>query len=143
MKTTLLNDTDVKRAWHLVDATDKPVGRIAVEIANILRGKNKPTYAPQSDLGDFVVVINAKKVKLTGAKEDQKIYKHYTGYQNGLKEHTARQVRAKRPEHIIKHAVKNMLPKNHLSRRLITRLKVYAGSEHPHAAQNPQPVELL
>jgi len=142
MKTTLVKDTDVQRAWHVIDATDKPVGRLAVVIADILRGKNKPTYAPQSDLGDFVVVINAEKVKLTGAKEDQKEYKHYTGYAGGLKTQTARQVRAKHPEYLITHAVKSMLPKNHLSRQAFTRLKVYAGAEHPHAAQNPQVLEL-
>ena len=97
MKTTLINDNDVKRTWFVVDATDKPVGRLAVKISNILRGKTKPTFAPQSDLGDFVVVINAEKVKLTGAKEEQKLYKNYSRYPGGLNTHTAAEVRAKKP----------------------------------------------
>lgn len=142
MKTTLIKDEEVQRAWYLVDATDQPVGRLAVKIANLLRGRNKPTFAPQSDIGDFVVVINADKVKFTGAKEEQKIYTRYSGYPGGLKRIPAHVMRQQHPDYIITHAVKNMLPKNHLSRRIISRLKVYAGADHPHAAQKPQPIRL-
>jgi len=143
MKTTLINDIAVQRTWYLVDATDKPVGRLAVEIAHILRGKNKPTFAPHLDLGDFVVVVNAAQVKLTGRKEEQKIYKHYTGYNSGLKQFSAKTIRAKNPERMVLQAVRGMLPKNHLSRKMITRLKVYPGAEHPHQAQQPQALDLL
>lgn len=142
MKTTLLNDRDIERAWFVVDATDKPVGRLAVKIANVLRGKTKPAFAPQSDLGDFVVVVNAEKIKFTGAKEDQKTYTRYSRFPGGLKRITARAMRAKHPEFLISHAVKDMLPKNNLSRHMMTRLKVYAGTNHPHAAQNPKALEL-
>lgn len=142
MTTTLLKESEIQRDWFLVDATDRPAGRLAVEIARILRGKHKPTFAPHMDIGDFVVVINAEKVKLTGAKEEQKIYKHYTGYQSGLKEFTAKTVRERNPERIIESAVKGMLPKTNLGRKLFKKLKVYAGTEHPHEAQRPKPIEL-
>lgn len=142
MKTTLIKDSEVQRNWYLVDATDKTVGRLAVKIANILRGRNKPTFAPQSDTGDFVIVINADKVRLTGAKEEQKIYTRFSGYPGGLKRIPAKIMRQQHPDYIITHAVKGMLPHNHLSRRLISRLKVYAGSDHPHKAQKPQVLEL-
>ena len=143
MKTTLVKEKDITRTWFLVDAAGKPVGRLAVEIATILRGKNKPTYAPHIDQGDFVVVINAAQAALSGAKEQQKIYKHYTGYAGGLKEFPASVIRKKNPERLIEQAVKGMLPKNHLGRKFITRLKVYPTAEHPHEAQQPQPIELL
>ncbi len=142
MKTTLIKDADVRRNWYLVDAANKTVGRLAVKIANILRGRNKPTFAPQSDVGDFVVVINADKARFTGNKEEQKIYTRFSGYPGGLKRIPAGVMRRQHPDYLITHAVKGMLPNNHLSRRLIARLKVYAGTEHPHKAQNPQPVEL-
>ena len=135
MKTTLPKEKDIKRTWYVLDATDKPAGRLAVKVANVLRGKTKAIYTPHVDTGDFVVVINAKKVKLTGSKEDQKVYKTFSGYPSGLKEVTAAKVREKKPELIIYHAVKNMLPKNKISVEMFRRLKVYAGSEHPHAAQ--------
>jgi large subunit ribosomal protein L13 len=138
MKTTLVKECDVLRAWHVVDAAGKPVGRLAVQIAKLLRGKDKPAFAPHVDMGDFVVVLNAAKVKLTGAKETQKLYKSYSLYPGGLKEKTAAQVRAKRPEYLVEHAVRDMLPRNRLARTLFKRLKVYAGTAHPHSAQNPQ-----
>ncbi|MBU0679270.1 MAG: 50S ribosomal protein L13 [Verrucomicrobia bacterium] len=142
MKTTLVKQEDVNRKWHVVDAADKPTGRLAVEIANVLRGKNKPTFAPHIDTGDFVIVVNAEKIKLSGAKNEQKIYQDFTGYPSGLKETKAAAIREKHPERIITQAVKGMLPKNRLSRQIITRLKVYAGPEHPHAAQQPEVLEL-
>ncbi|MBP7829099.1 MAG: 50S ribosomal protein L13 [Kiritimatiellae bacterium] len=135
MKTTLVRESEVVRAWHVVDAAGQPAGRLAVKIANILRGRNKRNYTPHADMGDFVVVINAAQVKLTGSKEEQKIYKDYSGYPSGLKLQKASVIRVRQPTRIVAQAVKGMLPKNHLSRKLIKRLKVYAGAEHPHAAQ--------
>lgn len=139
MKTTIPKENEVKHAWVLVDAAGKPCGRLAVTIANLLRGRGKPDYTPHIDMGDFVVVVNADKVKLTGRKEQQKQYAKYTRYQSGYKLTSAADMRQKHPEYIIEHAVKNMLPANHLSRQLFKRLKVYPGGEHPHAVQNPQP----
>lgn len=143
MKTFIPKDPGDARAWLLVDAHDKPLGRLAVKIADTLRGKNRPTYSPQVDTGDFVVVINAEKVKLSGKKNEQKMYKRYTGYRSGLKETPANVVRERHPERLIKLAVERMLPRNNLCRKLFGRLKVYAGAEHPHAAQKPRLVELL
>lgn len=142
MKTTLPKISEIERTWFVVDATDKPAGRLASSIAQILRGKTKVTYTPHLDVGDFVVVINADKVKLTGGKEDKKIYKDYTGYQGGLKQVMASRVRATNPTRIITQAVRGMLPHNRLGRQLFTKLKVYAGSEHPHTAQQPVALEL-
>lgn len=122
----------------MIDATDQTLGRLAVRIARILRGKDKPTFTPHLDTGDSVVVINAEKVVLSGRKEEQKIYQRYSGYRGGLKEKTAAQVRKRHPERLIELAVRGMLPRNRLGRQLNRKLKVYAGSEHPHAAQNPQ-----
>ena len=143
MKTTLPQDPGTDRNWVLVDADGKALGRLAVQIANILRGKTKPTFSPQVDTGDFVVVINAEKVSLTGRKEEQKIYKRYSGFRGGLKEVKASAVRERHPDRMILQAVKGMLPKNTLSRKMFSRLKVYAGSEHPHAAQNPSTINVL
>jgi large subunit ribosomal protein L13 len=142
MKTTLAKESEVVRTWYVVDATDKTVGRLAVKIANILRGRIKPTYTPHVDTGDFVVVVNAEKVKFTGNKEELKNYVSYSGYPGGIKHIKAGVMRARHPTYLISHAVKDMLPKNHLSREMFTRLKVYAGTAHPHAAQNPQALEL-
>jgi large subunit ribosomal protein L13 len=142
MKTFVAKDPGDNRDWLLVDAQDKPLGRLAVQIANTLRGKNKPTYTPHVDTGDFVVVINAEKVKLTGRKDEQKVYQRYSGYRSGLKEIPVAVMRERHPDRIIKLAVRGMLPKNNLSRRMFRRLKVYAGVEHPHAAQNPRKVDL-
>lgn len=135
MKTFMPKEADIKRDWYVVDAAGKPAGRLAVVIADVLRGRDKPTYTPHVDMGAFVVVINAEKVALTGNKEEKKIYQDYTGFSSGLKEVTAKMVRAKDPERIITQAVKGMLPNNRLSRQTMTRLKVYVGSTHPHDAQ--------
>ena len=144
MKTTFVTDLDAAtaRVWYIVDATDKVVGRLAVKIANILRGKTKASFAPQSDVGDFIVVINADKVKFTGRKEEQKVYQSYSRFPGGRKEVKACVMRANKPEYILEHAVKDMLPKNHRSRSFFGRLKVYAGKDHPHAAQKPAILEL-
>lgn len=139
MSTTLANAQTVEHAWYVIDATDMTVGRLATRIATVLRGKHKTTYTPHVDTGDFVVVVNADKVKFTGRKLDQKSYYNYSGHPGGLRARTAREVLAKQPEHVLQHAIKGMLPKNRLARQMISKLKVYAGSEHPHAAQQPQP----
>jgi large subunit ribosomal protein L13 len=143
MKTTVIQEKDVERKWYEVDAAGKPAGRLAVEVAAILRGKTKPTFAPHIDGGDFVVVTNIEKIKLSGNKEEQKIYEDYSGYADGLHRKTAKHVRATHPERILAQAVRGMLPKNHMGRKVIKRLKIYQGSEHPHEAQNPETVELV
>lgn len=135
MKTFVPKEADVVREWFVVDAAGKTTGRLAVVIADVLRGRNKPTYTPHVDTGAFVVVVNAEKIKLSGSKEDKKIYQDYSGYSSGLTETTAKDIRAKHPERIITQAVKGMLPANRMCRQTIKRLKVYAGSEHPHSAQ--------
>jgi len=140
MKTTIPRAEDVRRSWLLMDAADQALGRLAVKIADRLRGKHKPTYTPHVDTGDFVVVINAAQVKLTGKKDDQKIYADYSGYRGGLKEIKASVMRARNPERMIYDAVKRMLPRNKLMRKVFQRLKVYAGDTHPHAGQGPQPI---
>lgn len=140
MKTTLVKEKDIERNWILVDAADKPLGRLATELAALLRGKNKVTFAPHIDQGDFVVVINAAKVALSGNKEDQKIYKHYTGYSSGLREFPARHIRAKNPTRMITQAVSGMLPKNKQSRTMLKRLRVFPGATHDHAAQKPEAI---
>lgn len=142
MKSFLPKDSGANRAWFVVDAADKPLGRLAVKVAAVLRGKNKVTFSPQVDNGDFVVVLNAGRVKLTGKKLDQKIYDFYSGYRGGRTEIKASVMRERHGDRMIKLAVKGMLPKNTLSRTLITRLKVYQGDKHPHAAQNPQAIEV-
>ncbi len=143
MKSFAAKTEEAERSWFVVDAADQPAGRLAVRIAEVLRGKNKPTFTPNADMGAFVVVVNADRIKLTGSKDEQKIYKHYTGYSSGLRQYRAKSVREKDPTRIISQAVRGMLPKNRLSRVLVKRLKVYAGAEHPHEAQNPQPLVLL
>lgn len=137
MKTFLPKQAQDQRRWHIIDANDAVLGRVAVQVADILRGKNKPIYTPHLDAGDFVVVINASKVRLTGNKENAKHYMSYSGWKGGEKYRSVAQVRAKQPEELIHHAVKGMIPKNRLGRQLLTKLKVYAGAEHPHAAQKP------
>ena len=132
----------VKRNWFLVDATDKTLGRMASEIAKRLKGKHKPIYTPHVDTGDYIIVINAEKIRVTGSKAEGKMYHRYTGYVGGLKSMSLREMRAKHPERIIENAVKGMLPKNPLGRTMFRKLKVYAGSEHKHAAQQPQLLEL-
>jgi len=141
MKTFVPKEGEIKRDWFVVDAAGKPAGRLAVFIADILRGKNKPTFTPHVDTGAFVVVVNAEKVLLTGNKEEKKIYQDFSGYPSGLKRRPAKVIREKHPERIIFQAVKGMLPKNRMSRRILTRLKVYAGPDHPHEAQQVQVLE--
>ncbi|MBW2260570.1 MAG: 50S ribosomal protein L13 [Deltaproteobacteria bacterium] len=133
---------DVERNWVIVDAAGKPLGRIATEVALMLRGKRKPTFTPHVDTGDFVVVVNARKVLLTGNKLADKVYYRHSAWVGSLKETTAGELLDKHPDRVIKFAVKGMLPKNKLGRKLLTKLKVYAGSDHPHGAQKPQPVKL-
>ena len=141
MKTFVAKKEDVTREWFVVDAAGQSTGRLAVFIADILRGRTKPTYTPHVDTGDFVVVVNAEKIKLTGNKEEDKIYQDFSGYPSGLKERNAAEIRAKHPERIITQAVEGMLPKNRLSRQTIKRLKVYVGPDHPHTAQNVTTLE--
>ncbi len=140
MSTESAKNADVERNWFVVDASDYNLGRLATRIADVLRGKHKVSFTPHVDTGDFVVVLNASKVNLTGRKLDQKGYHHYTGFPGGLKDRTARQVREDDPERMIREAVKGMLPKNRLSRVVIKKLKVYGGADHPHAGQAPQPL---
>lgn len=137
MKTYLPKVDLNQRKWHVIDADGAVLGRLAVRVADVLRGRNKPTYTPHMDTGDFVVVINAEKVRVTGAKETQKEYMTYSGWKGGEKYRSVAQVRAKHPEELIHRAVKGMVPRNRLGRRLLTKLKVYKGSQHPHGAQNP------
>jgi large subunit ribosomal protein L13 len=129
-----------QRQWYVVDAQGKVLGRMASEIAKVLRGKNKPIFTPNADAGDFVIVINARGVKLTGKKLQQKIYYRHTDYPGGIRERTAEKMLEEKPEDLVRLAVKGMLPKNRLSKKLVTKLKIYAGSEHPHEAQKPQPL---
>ncbi len=138
MKTKSFKSEDSEKNWHLVDAKNKVLGRLAVNIANILSGKNNSRYSPNADLGDFVVVVNAEKVKVSGKKSYQKNYYHHTGYPGGLKVKTFEKMQEDTPEKIIEKAVKGMLPKNKLSNKIIKKLKVYAGTDHPHVGQQPK-----
>jgi len=143
MRTTYIAKiADVERKWYVVDAEDKTLGRLASEIATILRGKNKPTFAPNVDTGDYIIVVNAEKIAVTGKKLDQKIYTHHSGYIGGLKSTTLKKMLETKPEEVVKHAVKGMLPKNALGRKMFSKLHVYAGPEHDHAAQKPEVLEL-
>jgi len=130
------------RRWVVIDADDRPLGRVATRAASLLRGKHRPEFTPNQDTGDFVVVINAAKVKLTGAKASDKVYHRHTEYPGGIRTTTAGKLRETRPERLVETAIRGMLPKNRLGRRLITKLKVYGGAEHPHAAQRPEPVKV-
>ncbi len=142
MKTYLAKQGEIQPKWYVVDASGVVLGRLAVKVANILRGRNKPTFTPQTETGDFVVVINADKVALTGKKEEQKKYMFYSGYVGGESYRSMPEMREQRPEFIVEHAVKGMLPKNRLARRMLKKLKVYRGSSHPHEAQNPESLNL-
>ncbi|HIJ78727.1 MAG: 50S ribosomal protein L13 [Desulfobulbaceae bacterium] len=142
MKTYLTPVKEIERKWYVVDAQDKVLGRIASEIATRLRGKHKPNYSTFMDVGDFVVVVNADKVRLTGKKWDQKKYYHHTSYMGGLKEITAKDLMVKKPEDLVIKAVRGMLPKNTLGRNQLKKLKVYAGTDHPHDAQQPEALEI-
>ena len=139
MKSYMAKKDEVPRRWFVVDAQGKVLGRLASRIAMVLRGKNKPTFTPHMDTGDFVVVVNAAQVQLTGRKLDNKFYYRHSGYPGGIKEISARKLLQKKPEEILRHAVRGMLPKNSLGRHLLKKLKVYAGGEHPHQAQQPAP----
>ena len=142
MKTFVAKEHEVDKKWYLVDAENRILGRLASRIATRLRGKHKPIFTPHADTGDFIVVINAKKITLTGAKWDKKMYYRHTGYIGGLKEISAGKLLEKKPEEIIRLAVKRMLPKNSLGRRQLKKLKIYAGSTHPHEAQQPEKLEI-
>ncbi|MFL6009565.1 MAG: 50S ribosomal protein L13 [Rubrobacteraceae bacterium] len=142
MKSYMARPLEVERKWYVVDAEGRTLGRLATEIATILRGKNKPQYTPHVDTGDFVVVVNAEKVVVTGRKAEQKVYRRHSGYPGGLKETSYEQMMERRPTEILRRAVKGMMPKNRLARQQLRKLKIYAGPEHPHAAQNPQPYEV-
>ena len=141
MRTYTAKPREVVRTWYLVDAEAKTLGRLATQIADVLRGKGKPAYTPHVDTGDFVVVVNAEKVRVTGKKLDQKVYYRHSGYPGGLRSRTLREQLDRRPEEVLRRAVRGMLPKNKLASAQIRKLKIYAGPEHPHAAQNPVPLE--
>ena len=141
-KTYVVKEADIERKWILVDASGQTLGRLASRIAQVLKGKHKPTYSPHLDGGDYVVVINADKIEVTGRKLDQKTYYRHTGYPGGIREINLRGLLDRHPTQAVKFAVRGMLPKNRLGRRMLKKLKVYAGPEHPHQAQNPEAVEL-
>ena len=142
MKTYMANPTDIERKWYVVDATGYTLGRLSSEIAKVLRGKNKPTFTPHVDTGDYVIVTNADQIKVTGKKLDQKIYYHHSDYVGGMKETDLKTMLEKKPEKVIELAVKGMLPKGPLGRKMYKKLFVYAGAEHPHAAQQPEELKL-
>ena len=142
MKTTMAKANEVDRKWYVIDAEDKVLGRLATEVATLLRGKHKPIYTPHVDTGDFVIVINADKVKLTGTKWDNKIHASHTGYPGGRREVVYKEIREKHPERVVEYAVKGMLPKSRLGRSMFGKLKVYAGPDHPHEAQKPEVYEV-
>lgn len=142
MKSFMANPSTVERKWYVVDAEGKTLGRLASEVANVLRGKNKPIYTPHIDTGDYVIVVNAEKIKVSGKKLDQKIYYHHSEYVGGMKETTLKEMMNKKPEFVITHAVKGMLPKGPLGRQMLTKLHVYAGPEHKHAAQKPEALNI-
>ena len=142
MKSFMASPSTVERKWYVVDAEGKTLGRLASEVANVLRGKNKPTYTPHIDTGDYVIVVNAEKIQGTGKKLDQKIYYHHSEYVGGMKEATLREMMQKKPEFVITHAVKGMLPKGPLGRQMLKKLHVYAGPEHNHAAQKPETLDI-
>ena len=142
MKTFVAKENEVKKNWYLVDAENKILGRLATQIAMRLRGKHKPIFTPHADTGDFIVVINAEKISLTGKKWDKKIYYRHSGYIGGLKEISAKKLLEKKPEDVLRFAVRGMLPKNSLGRRQLKKLKIYVGSEHPHQAQQLEALEI-
>ena len=141
-KTYTAKPGEIERRWHVVDAEGQTLGRLATRIADVLRGKDKPVYTPHVDTGDFVIVVNAEKIAVTGKKLDDKIYYRHSGYPGGIKQRTLREQLDRRPTEVLRVAVKGMLPKNKLAARQLTKLKIYAGPEHPHTAQAPQPLEV-
>lgn len=143
MKSYMARPMQIERKWHLIDAEGQTLGRLATEIARVLRGKTKPQYTPHIDTGDFVVVVNADKVVVTGRKAEQKVYYRHTGYPGGLKETSYEVMMERKPTEVLRKAVKGMLPRNRLSRAQLTKLKIYAGPEHPHEAQKPQKLEII
>jgi large subunit ribosomal protein L13 len=142
MKTYNAKPGEIERRWYVVDAEGKNLGRLASQIADTLRGKTKPQYTPHVDTGDFVVVVNAEKIAVTGKKLDEKVYYRHSGYPGGLRQRTLREQLERRPTEVLRRAVKGMLPKNRLAARQLTKLKIYAGPEHPHEAQAPEPLEV-
>lgn len=141
-QTRFIKSDEAIKKWYIVDAKDQVLGRLAAKVASIIRGKTKPTFTPNTDTGDFVIVINADKIKLTGKREEFKEYFHYSGYPGGLKKKSYQEVMSKKPEFVVEKAVKGMLPKNRLGNQLIKKLKVYSGNEHPHNAQKPEVLSL-
>ena len=142
MKTIFVKEHEQARQWYIIDAAGKPLGRVAAKAATVLRGKNKPTFTPNQNMGDFVVIINADKVAVSGNKEDDKLYRHYTGFVRGLRSYSFATLIKKHPEDPLKITINGMLPNGRLGRALMDNLKIYAGAEHPHAAQNPKPLEV-
>jgi large subunit ribosomal protein L13 len=142
MKTFQARKEDIKKLWYVVDAKDRVLGRLASDIANLLRGKGKPIFSPHMDTGDFVIVVNAEKIRLTGNKLKGKVYYHHSGYPGGIKGITAEKLLEKRPEELVRRAVKGMLPKNKMGRKVFKKLKVYAGPHHPHEAQQPEQMQV-
>ncbi|HEY6636221.1 MAG TPA: 50S ribosomal protein L13 [Solirubrobacterales bacterium] len=142
MKTYQATPQDRERVWYVVDAQNKTLGRLATQIADVLRGKRKPTYTPHVDVGDFVIVVNAEKIAVTGDKREKKLYWRHSGYPGGIRSRTLGDLLEKRPEEVIRRAVKGMLPRNRLARQQLGKLKVYAGPDHPHQAQKPEQLEI-
>ena len=142
MKSYMANPSTIERKWFIVDATGHTLGRLASEVANVLRGKNKPVFTPHVDTGDYVIIINAEKIKVTGKKLDQKIYYNHSDYVGGMKETTLKDMLAKKPAYVVEHAVKGMLPKGPLGRQMMSKLHVYAGENHGHEAQKPEVLEI-
>ncbi|MFW6093390.1 MAG: 50S ribosomal protein L13 [Pseudomonadota bacterium] len=142
MKTVSMRAEDVRRSWYVVDAEDKTLGRLATEVARRLRGKHKPEYTPHVDTGDYIVVVNADKIRVTGRKTTEKVYYRHSGYPGGIKGISFEHLQQRHPERIVEKAVKGMLPRNPLGRAMLKKLKVYAGGEHPHSAQQPEPLEI-
>jgi len=138
MKTTALRSQDIEQKWYLIDCSEKTLGRLSVRVANILRGKTKPEYTPNADVGDFVILINAKNIKVTGSKTDDKVYYSHSGYPGGIKQINFKNLLEKDPEKVLRNSIKGMLPKNRLNRQIIKKLKIYADDIHPHEAQNPE-----
>ncbi len=142
MKTIFPKARDVERRWYVIDARDAVLGKVAVKAATVLRGKHKPEFTPNQEMGDYVIVINAEKVRVTGNKATQKMYYRHSGYPGALRSRTFEQMIAQRPTHVVEHAIRGMLPKSRLGRKLFTNVKVYAGPDHPHAAQKPEPLTI-
>jgi len=142
MKTIYVNENDAKKNWYIIDAAGKTLGRVAAKAASVLRGKNKATYTPNQNMGDYVVIINAEKIQVTGNKPTDMMYRHYTGYVRGLRSYSFNELIAKHPEDPLRRTIAGMLPNGRLGRALMDNVKIYAGSEHPHAAQKPQPLDV-